>query len=134
MLLACLAASDFKQYCICTGVTTTLRLVEAAKRNSAELLGVSLTRKDGRVTTKVLGPELWPALEQFFGATDVEQSARFYCDLFGFVPTNRFNRSNGNISQRFCLRRSQSLHTAGSASGKHPPMMQRTLRGWRLSA
>lgn len=66
MLLISLKISDFKHYQRCTGVTTTLRLIEAAKRYSAELLGISLSRMESTITTKVLEPKLWSDLEQFF--------------------------------------------------------------------
>jgi catechol 2,3-dioxygenase-like lactoylglutathione lyase family enzyme len=32
----------------------------------------------------------------FISSTDVEQSTRFYCDLFGFVPTKSFNEGLGD--------------------------------------
>ncbi|MFL5815561.1 MAG: VOC family protein [Bdellovibrionia bacterium] len=32
----------------------------------------------------------------FIPATDIEKSTRFYCDLFGFVPTKRFNDGAGD--------------------------------------
>jgi catechol 2,3-dioxygenase-like lactoylglutathione lyase family enzyme len=32
----------------------------------------------------------------FVGATDVDQSTRFYCDLLGFAPTKRFNEGGGD--------------------------------------
>ncbi len=32
----------------------------------------------------------------FIPATDVEQSTRFYCDLFGFTATKRFNDGAGD--------------------------------------
>jgi len=32
----------------------------------------------------------------FVGAIDVPRSTRFYCDLFGFVPTKSFNEGQGD--------------------------------------